>query len=117
YFPLRNAPIAITIQTKTPDGNVEEAMEQLSAWATAYFNRLRALLRPIAASEPVSIVLPIISVSGADWNLKFARDCYYSIDIIDSATIGSTTTIVGCYKILYALRLLFDWITTTFRFW
>jgi hypothetical protein len=101
YTPLRYSPVAISIETKPPDGSKESSKVQLSIWAMAYFNRLRALTQ-----DPVSITLPLILVSDKNWELMFARDLEHSIEIIHAVDIGNTGDIVGCYTILAALRLL-----------
>jgi hypothetical protein len=129
YSPLCHDPIVVSIETKTPDGSREKALVQLSIWVTAHFNRLRAL-----ATDPVSITLPLLFVSGEHWQLMFARDLEDSIvgcqslsavliliqipqEIIDGVTIGNTESILGCYKILAALRHLCSWAAVTFRPW
>lgn len=112
YSPLCYNPVAISIETKSPDGSKESGQVQLSVWAMAYFNRLRAL-----AQDPVPITLPLVLVSDEHWKLMFARDLEHSIDIIDAVDFGDTTDIVGCYKILAALRLLCGWAEETFLVW
>jgi hypothetical protein len=109
YTPLRHSPIAISIETKPPDGSKESGKVQLSIWAMAYFNRLRTLTQ-----DPVSITLPLILVSDENWKLMFARDLEHSIEIIHAVDIGNTGDIVGCYTILAALRLLCGWAEDTF---
>ncbi|KAK7398601.1 hypothetical protein QQX98_012010 [Neonectria punicea] len=43
YQPRRYRPIAISIETKTPDGSGQEAKTQVSVWAAAYMDRRRWL--------------------------------------------------------------------------
>ncbi|KAH8688931.1 hypothetical protein GQ44DRAFT_780690 [Phaeosphaeriaceae sp. PMI808] len=43
---LRRSPIAVSFETKTPNGSESEALTQLSLWAVTHFNRLRSLLPP-----------------------------------------------------------------------
>jgi len=85
---------------------------QLSVWAMAYFNRLRTLTQ-----DPVPITLPLVLVSDEHWKLMFARDLEHSIEIIDAVDFGDTRDIIGCYKILAALRLLCGWAEDTFLGW
>jgi hypothetical protein len=81
YDPVRCQPIAISIETKTPDGSEQDAMVQLGVWVAAHFNRLRML----SHEDPVSLTLPLLYVSGAEWFLLFASDsaeqvvCYFLI--------------------------------------
>lgn len=112
YSPLCHRPVAISIETKSPEGGNENGVVQLSVWAMAYFNRLRTL-----TEEPVSITLPLILISDEHWKLMFARDLERSIIIIDAVDFGDTSTIVGCYQILTVLRLLCDWIRDVFLHW
>ncbi|KAI9695442.1 MAG: hypothetical protein M1820_008627 [Bogoriella megaspora] len=109
YSPLRYNPVAISIETKSPGGQKEDGTVQLSIWAMAYFNRLRMLTQ-----DPVPITLPLILISDEHWKLMFARDLEDSIRIIDAVDFGDTGDIVGCYKILAALRILCDWAQDNF---
>jgi hypothetical protein len=130
YNPVRCQPIAISIETKTPDAPEQDAMVQLGIWVAAYFNRLRML----SHEDPVSLILPLLYVSGTQWFLLFACDsakrivCCFLIcltcwfltfqqELLGKLFIGDTDTIVGCYKLLAALRCLCGWVTTTFKDW
>ncbi|OAL56134.1 hypothetical protein IQ07DRAFT_583522 [Pyrenochaeta sp. DS3sAY3a] len=112
YSPLCHSPIAISIETKSPEGGKENGEVQLSVWAMAYFNRLRALTQ-----DPVSITLPLILISGAQWKLMFARDSESSIEIFDAVAFAHTEEIIGCYTTLSVLRLLCEWAEETFLSW
>jgi hypothetical protein len=67
---VRYLPIAISIETETPDTSEQEAKIQLAMWAAAHFNRLRTLLHENA----VLPTLPLLYVSGNWWYLHFACD-------------------------------------------
>ena len=112
YSPLCYNPVAISIETKSPVGSKEDGTVQLSIWAMAYFNRLRTLTQ-----DPVPITLPLVLVSDEHWKLMFAKDLENSIQIIDAGNFGDTENIIGCYKILAALRLLCDWAQDLFLKW
>jgi hypothetical protein len=81
YDPVRCQPIAISIETKTPNTPEQDAMIHLGVWVAAHFNRLRML----SHEDPVSLTLPLLYVSGAYWFLLFACDsakqivCYFRI--------------------------------------
>ena len=79
YSPLCYDPIAVSIETKSPDGSEQEAKVQLSVWVSAHFNRLRDLLSTAPNATPVSITLPLLFVSGESWTLLFASDGHESI--------------------------------------
>ena len=67
---VRYLPIAISIETKTPDTSEQEAKIQLGMWAAAYFNRLRMF----SHENTVLPTLPLLYVSGNWWYLHFACD-------------------------------------------
>ncbi len=69
--PVRFVPIAISIETKTPNASEQEASIQLGLWVAAYFNRIRSLTH----GNAVMPTLPLLGVFGARWSLRFARDC------------------------------------------
>jgi hypothetical protein len=112
YSPLCHSPVAISIQSKPPDGGKESGEVQLSICAMAYFNRL-----PMLTQDPVGITLPLVLVSDEHWKLLFARDREHSIEIIDAVDFGDTGNIIGCYRILAVLRLLCKWAEETFLGW
>ena len=112
YSPLCYNPIAVNIETKSPNGGKEAGEVQLTIWVMAYFNRLRTL-----AQDPVPITLPLILISGEHWKLLFARDVEGEIQIIDAVDFGTTADIVQCYVILKVLKLVIEWAETTFLDW
>jgi hypothetical protein len=105
YSPLCYEPVVLSLKTKSPDGSSEDGVVQLSVWAIAYFNRLRQSIQ-----DPVGMTLPLFLITDARWKLYFASDLADEIHLIDAVDIGSTADILGCYTILEALRVLFDWI-------
>ncbi|KAH0536270.1 hypothetical protein FGG08_006849 [Glutinoglossum americanum] len=112
YPPLRHSPVAISIETKPPDGSKESGGVQLPIWAMAYFNRLCTLTK-----DPVPITLLLVLVSDEHWKLMFARDLEHSIEIIHAVDFGGAKDIIGCYKVLAVLRLLCGWAEDTFLNW
>jgi hypothetical protein len=89
YAPLTLRPIAVSIETKTPDGSVQEGKAQLSIWAAAHFERLRSLAKAKRQGEQecvlddndveekeevISMPLPLVLISGSSWILYFAVD-------------------------------------------
>ncbi|KAL6400034.1 hypothetical protein AUP68_15725 [Ilyonectria robusta] len=61
YQPLRYRPIAISIETKTPDGSGQEAKTQVSVWAAAYMARLRALSGTSKSAMALGVTLPLVT--------------------------------------------------------
>ncbi|KAM0418933.1 hypothetical protein ACHAPT_012091 [Fusarium lateritium] len=94
YQPLRFRPIAISIETKTPDGSSQEARAQLSVWTTAYVARLRELAGTSAAGG-LDLTLPILTVRGGQWELSFIIDRADAIEMVTLPAIGDTSCVVG----------------------
>jgi hypothetical protein len=112
YSPLCYEPVVLSIETKSPDGGSENGEVQLSLWAMANFNRLRQLIQ-----DPVAITIPLLLVSDARWKLYFASDLMHEIHLIDAVDIGTTADIIGCYTILEALNVIFNWVEEIFAPW
>ena len=53
---VRYLPIAISIETKTPDTSEQEAKIQLGMWTAAQFNRLRMLLQECGLAHTFALV-------------------------------------------------------------
>ncbi|KAI6627594.1 hypothetical protein MCOR08_006885 [Pyricularia oryzae] len=69
YYPLRDQPIAVSIETKKPNGSDEEAKTQLSVWVSAHLLRLHQLFNK---PQPIPLWLPLLYVRGSQWQLCFA---------------------------------------------
>ncbi|KAH7143420.1 hypothetical protein EDB81DRAFT_652809 [Dactylonectria macrodidyma] len=117
YQPVRDRPIAVSIETKTPEGSNQEAKAQLLAWTTAHLKRLRSLAGTSHSSFAVDVTLPMISIRGGDWTLLFARDQPDGVDLIETFSVGSTKSLVSCYKVTAFLRHLGIWVQTVYREW
>lgn len=110
YQPLLYRPIAVSIETKTPNGSDDEvAKTQLSVWVTGHFARLRSLSSTSNDTIAVGMTLPLLTVRGGEWSLWFARDTGDGIDLIETISVGNTNSILGCYKVLSMLRHLAEW--------
>ncbi|KAI5455751.1 hypothetical protein BGZ63DRAFT_325613, partial [Mariannaea sp. PMI_226] len=113
--PLREHPIAISIETKAPGGSRDEAKAQLSVWVTSHLKRLRTLSGPSKNLNTVAIALPVVEVHGGEWSLLFLRDGDEDIQLIQTVKIGDTKSIVGCYQVVAFLRHLGFWATSVYR--
>ncbi|RSM06629.1 hypothetical protein CDV31_009058 [Fusarium ambrosium] len=119
YQPIRDRPIAISIETKTLEGSSQEAKAQLSIWASAHLKRLRSLAGKSSTktTHAVGITLPVLSTSGGDWTLLFVKDGINGVEVIETISVGNTKSLVGSYKLVSVLRQLGIWVQTTFRPW
>lgn len=72
---LRYRPIAVSIETKSPDGSELGGITQLGMWAAAHAMRLRAARGGGGGSDDqTQLALPLLLVSGSMWYLRFFVD-------------------------------------------
>lgn len=117
YTPLHLCPISVSIETKRSGGSEDQAQVQLSVWVLAQFRRIHQILGP-DRSGPVDITLPLLYVAGEEWRVLFAWEDKYGISLRQyPRSIGDTKTLLGCYKLIAALRLLAKWTKDEFRAW
>ncbi|EXK25033.1 hypothetical protein FOMG_18275 [Fusarium oxysporum f. sp. melonis 26406] len=113
YDALVRRPAPIFIETKASTSMVNRSQVQLGIWTAACFQRLQA-----AQSTKDPIAIPVIQVYGHVWHVLFAMDDEDKILILDqSIRIGDTATVMGIYQLVAALRVIGNWIDTTFRTW
>ncbi|TWU70675.1 hypothetical protein ED733_001551 [Metarhizium rileyi] len=115
--PLRSQPIVISIETKIPDGSIEEAKAQLSVWVTSHLKRLRTLSGTSQSHIKVNTSLPVVQVNGSMWTLLFLRDGDESVELIETISIGDTKSLVGCYQVVAFLRHLGYWALKIYEPW
>ncbi|KAF5023368.1 hypothetical protein F66182_4571 [Fusarium sp. NRRL 66182] len=115
--PLRSQPIAVSIETKIPDGSIEEAKAQLSVWVTSHLKRLRTLSGTSQSHIKVNPSLPVIQVNGSMWTLFFLKDGDEMVELIETISIGDTKSIVGCYQVVAFLRHLGHWALKVYQPW
>ncbi|KAK7731556.1 hypothetical protein SLS53_008720 [Cytospora paraplurivora] len=119
YSPLKSAPIAVLVETKTMTPNTDP-LGQLGMIAAAFHRRLHTLpvqnatgTRPITDTG-VIVTLPLISVTDHQWEVYFARDSGRTIQMVGPVELGSTRTLISTYMLLASLRLLESWIQEKF---
>lgn len=118
YAPLRSSPIAISIETKTPDGSESQTRAQLAVWGAAHLfrlDRLRALLPE--CKRPALPTLPLVLVSGVSWHLYFITLRGGKVMMVGSHALGGTQTLLGAYKLLHAIQALAEWTKALTNWW
>ena len=74
YRPVRYAPIATSIETKTA-GSAEEGRVQLGVWTAAWHKRFEAFLAARDDSvKGLIVTLPLLLIVEDEWKLFFACD-------------------------------------------
>lgn len=116
---LAPTPLAVSIETKTPQANTVEGSVQLASWVRAHFRQLAKVVERRGhdpASHPLPI-LPIIFVQGNIWRVDFAHRCDAKTMIYEGIVVGDTHTLYGCYQACAAVRLLATWVQADFQAW
>ncbi|RWA07764.1 hypothetical protein EKO27_g7330 [Xylaria grammica] len=124
YPPVCNSPIAIFIATKTVSSQRDPVL-QLAVWAAAWHKRmadLRSWMLMVRGSitdlsetwHPKLASLPLIAVTGHDWDVYFACDEGRSIVLRGPVPLGSTKSTLQIFALLASLRAVKKWTVDTF---
>ncbi|KAJ1323292.1 PD-(D/E)XK nuclease superfamily [Microdochium nivale] len=117
YYPIHDRPLAISIETKTPDAGEGDALTQLAIWISCGHRKLHQLMGPSSETSRLPS-LPILRVVGHTWTLAFAIDLGDRIALIDFPhDIGNTRTAFGTYRLLASMRRLVEWADGSYREW
>ncbi|KPM45272.1 hypothetical protein AK830_g1304 [Neonectria ditissima] len=134
HYPLRDRPIALSIETKKTGEGWENARLQLGVWQAAHWNFLRHLLgltqqRIRLATEPpqdpatriddlqLPDFLPGIIIQGHDWHLVITSPEGKKTILWQKVTFGSTSSSKGIYQIICTLQLLRKWARDSYWPW
>lgn len=123
YYEIKDHPIAIIIEGKTPDAaGVQESTAQLAIWTAAWYNSVESLVPPEESSETRKPLtwLPLISIRGKAWKLFFAVDDVENKRLVITESLwdlGSTGTMIEIYKLLASLKVLMKWADGKYRAW
>jgi hypothetical protein len=112
---LYNQPALLSIETKKGYNDELDAVFKLAMWTTAWQVGIARFTAPGTACTP----LPCIIVYGHVWELQWAVDTVDAVYFIKHPEpIGNTATIVGCYRLLAAIRYLVSvWSEEVFLPW
>jgi hypothetical protein len=118
---VRFSPIAVSIETKRGAVDEDTAFVQLGTWVSAHFAHLRQLTHD---NGPTQLpVLPLVLVQGSDWKLMFAeakegadKDKQQTL-IFSHVRLGETTSVLGIYQVIEAVRRLARWVDEDYRPW
>ena len=116
---LAPTPLAISIETKSPQADVIKGSVQLANWVRAHFRQLAKVVERRGhdpASQPLPF-LPLLYVQGSTWRADFAYRYGAKTIIYDGIVVGDTQTLYGCYQVRAAIRRLALWVQQDFRAW
>ncbi|KAM4065626.1 hypothetical protein HRG_012895 [Hirsutella rhossiliensis] len=114
YYPLRERPIALSIETKMTGQGWDSAALQLGVWQAAHWNFLDELsgLAPARLEQPEKTTpefLPCILVQGHSWELVITTRENSQTVIWTELNLGSTGSVQGIYQLIHALQRLRKW--------
>uniref|UniRef100_A0A0D2YD75 PD-(D/E)XK nuclease-like domain-containing protein n=1 Tax=Fusarium oxysporum (strain Fo5176) TaxID=660025 RepID=A0A0D2YD75_FUSOF len=117
YFPLKNRPAPVFIETKTAAGNGETADVQLGIWIAAWHGSMRSLMKRGGMVERI-ITVPLIQVTEGRWTVMFAVDAGSEIQIAyRDFKIGSSDGPIGMYQLQAALLAITKWMEGAYKTW
>lgn len=114
YGILQQFPAPVSIVTKKPGGDVEEAKAQLGVWTASWYERLRNL----CPNEKQRLFdVPLLLVEGDRWSLYVACEEKSAIHNYGPEELGSTNSIAGLYRLVAILKAIGKWVEIHFWPW
>lgn len=111
-------PLAISIETKTPQAKPIEGSVQLANWVRAHFRQLARVVERRGHGPGYQLpILPIIYVYGNIWRVDFAHRWDGKTMIYEGISVGDMHTVYGCYQVCAAIRRLAAWVREDFQRW
>ncbi|KAI0799091.1 hypothetical protein GGR55DRAFT_670834, partial [Xylaria sp. FL0064] len=121
YSPLRQSPIACSIETKI-EFQAQDPLLQLGTWIAAWHKRMLYLRKYITTFRLLSDdgvhSIPstlLIKVANHEWQLYFACDDSQSISLYGPLSLGSTQELPALYGLVASLQVIKEWAETDFR--
>lgn len=103
---LSKHPIALSIETKSQEGSLNEALVQIGTWHSSQWRSIIYGGRARGAIE----FLPAIIILGHDWLfVATTLDEDLQATTYSSLRLGDTSSVFGIYKLLAALQRLTAW--------
>lgn len=137
YDAVRECPIFLNVETKTPNNGGQDADIQLSTWAGAGFAKLEQLLDGPEASKakvkgkkqgknqakddktihPPIPTMPLLSIHGPCVRVSALQRTSAGNVHLEDIELGNVKTILGIFKILRGLDILVSWGHNEYRAW
>ncbi|KAL8910878.1 MAG: hypothetical protein Q9171_003877 [Xanthocarpia ochracea] len=103
-------PLFVDIEIKkTNPGRDPEV--QLAIWKCAALKKMREM------AWDTSMPMPGIVIEGHNWSYYIFVEINADLIMIGPIAMGSTSTLVGVWTIVYRLNVLIEWGTTTYKKW
>ncbi|KAL2814504.1 hypothetical protein BJX63DRAFT_392536 [Aspergillus granulosus] len=118
FPPIRNSPIAISIETKRQCGAQPATAElQIGTWHAAQWNLLEDLIARSGGLFDGLSFLPAIIVEGHDWSFAATTREDQKTVLWLEQRFGSTNDVVGVYKTIWGLQRLAKWASEVYWPW
>ncbi|KAH8661820.1 hypothetical protein BGZ61DRAFT_296295, partial [Ilyonectria robusta] len=103
FHPLRDRPIAISIETKSRGRAQSETAElQLGTWHAAHWRFLEDLISRTGGSLDGLPFLPAVSVQDHGWSFAAMIREGHRTDMWTEYCFGSTSNVAGVYEAMWA---------------
>lgn len=117
---VRFKPLCVNIETKKGAVSEPETHVQLATWLMAQYIHLHYLQRPAKDGKKRAKLpcFPVLSVLGMRWILMIV--CVREnprIDLFKELCIGDTSTFIGVYQVIAAVRMMGTWIIDVYLPW
>ncbi|KPM34474.1 hypothetical protein AK830_g12100 [Neonectria ditissima] len=118
FFPLRDRPIAVSIETKKKGGSQSVTAElQLGTWHAAQWKFLEDLVARSGGSFDGLPFLPAVIVRGHDWSfVATTREGPKTVLWLEKG-FGSTTSPLDVYKTVWGIQRLARWAKEVYWPW
>lgn len=118
FPPLRNRPIALSIETKRRGGGEQqEADLQIGIWHAAQWKFLSRLVSDAGGDLDTLPFLPAIIVRGHEWSFAATTREGQKTVLWLERNFGSTTSALGVYSIVWGLQRLAAWAEDVYWPW
>jgi hypothetical protein len=118
FHALRQRPITVSIETKTPRGAQPAAAElQISTWHAAQWRLLEDLVARTGGSFDDLTFLPAVIVNGDEWSFAATTREEQNTVLWLEKKFGSTTSHHGVYKTVWGLQRLAKWSSEVYWPW
>ncbi|KAK2051184.1 hypothetical protein LY76DRAFT_417882 [Colletotrichum caudatum] len=109
FAALKKHPIALSIESKTQDGSMAAATLQVGTWHAAQWTFLRNQLAKNKLDVATLEFLPGLIVQGSQWYFVASTWKDGKTTLWTSQSIGSTTSVIGTYRVIRSIQYLASW--------
>ncbi|KAG6990635.1 hypothetical protein FocnCong_v020117 [Fusarium oxysporum f. sp. conglutinans] len=117
YRPLRDRPMAVTVETKRRHVSLEAAELQTGTWHSAHWEFLSRRLEKTGGTFDKLSFLPGILVQGHDWSFVVTTREEGKTVVWLEQKFGYTSDMIGVYKAVWGVQRLAKWVDDVYWPW